>query len=117
MAEPLDLRALELASYAIRDFTEDRAFPISVNALAAAISTYLDHVANTTCTIGDLALDKLSPMERRVAEMLRAGIRVSDIARQLHISHHTARNHLKHVFRKLGVHSQVELLALIGGRR
>jgi hypothetical protein len=51
-------------------------------------------------------------MESKVVELLQSGLRLSDIAKLLHISVHTVRNHLKHVFRKLGVHSQVELLAL-----
>ena len=32
------------------------------------------------------------------------------IASQLNLSQHTVRNHLKAVFRKLGVHSQSELV-------
>lgn len=62
----------------------------------------------------DLTL--LSQRERDVVNALCRGLRLSDIAKVLGISNHTARNHLKHVFRKLGVHSQVELLALIGRR-
>jgi DNA-binding CsgD family transcriptional regulator len=58
----------------------------------------------------------LSQRERDVVLALRRGLRLSDIARVLGISNHTARNHLKHVFRKLGVHSQVELLSVIGAR-
>jgi DNA-binding CsgD family transcriptional regulator len=62
----------------------------------------------------DLSL--LSQRERDVVNALCRGLRLSDIAKVLGISNHTARNHLKHVFRKLGVHSQVELLSLIGRR-
>ena len=35
---------------------------------------------------------------------------VTGVANTLHISLHTVRNHLKSIFRKLGVHSQVELV-------
>jgi DNA-binding CsgD family transcriptional regulator len=62
-----------------------------------------------------LDLTKLSRRERDVVEGLRSGVRLSALARHFGLSQHTARNHLKHVFRKLGVHSQVELLARIGG--
>lgn len=61
-----------------------------------------------------LDLSGLSQRERDVVNALCRGLRLTDIARVLGISNHTARNHLKHVFRKLGVHSQVELLSSIG---
>jgi DNA-binding CsgD family transcriptional regulator len=61
-----------------------------------------------------LDLGGLSQRERDVVHALCRGLRLTDIARVLGISNHTARNHLKHVFRKLGVHSQVELLSTIG---
>jgi DNA-binding CsgD family transcriptional regulator len=63
------------------------------------------------------ALSTLSPRELDVVRGLQRGKRLSTLARDLCISHHTARNHLKHVFVKLGVHSQVELLFHIGGVR
>lgn len=59
-------------------------------------------------------LSSLSQRERDVVNALCRGLRLTEIARVLGISSHTARNHLKHVFRKLGVHSQVELLSWIG---
>ena len=59
-------------------------------------------------------LSALSQRERDVVNALCRGLRLTEIARVLGISSHTARNHLKHVFRKLGVHSQVELLSWIG---
>jgi DNA-binding CsgD family transcriptional regulator len=61
-----------------------------------------------------LDMSGLSQRERDVVNALCRGLRLTDIARVLGISNHTARNHLKHVFRKLGVHSQVELLSIIG---
>jgi DNA-binding NarL/FixJ family response regulator len=52
----------------------------------------------------------LSAREREVLHSLLAGQRVPTIARGLYLSPHTVRNHLKSIFRKLGVHSQTELL-------
>jgi DNA-binding NarL/FixJ family response regulator len=52
----------------------------------------------------------LTPREREVLVQLVAGDRVSSIARELKISQNTVRNHLKSIFRKLKVKSQVELL-------
>ena len=58
-------------------------------------------------------LSALSLRELEVVAILRRGLRISQIATTLSISTHTARNHIKHIYRKLGVHSQVELLAMI----
>ena len=55
-------------------------------------------------------LESLSPREQEILGEVLSGKRVTDIARTLSISRHTVRNHLKAIYRKLGVHSQVELL-------
>lgn len=52
------------------------------------------------------------PLSRREVEVVRriaAGRAVREIASDLHLSAHTVRNHLKSTYRKLGVHSQVEV--------
>jgi DNA-binding NarL/FixJ family response regulator len=59
------------------------------------------------------ALAEMSPRQREIVSNLAAGKRIDDIAKGLFISPHTVRNHLKAIFRKLGVHSQVELVALV----
>jgi DNA-binding CsgD family transcriptional regulator len=58
-------------------------------------------------------LKRLSPREREVLEHLLRGHRVSSIARELGVSEHTVRNHLKSMFRKLAVHSQADLVRLV----
>ncbi|PIE17674.1 MAG: hypothetical protein CSA65_07955 [Proteobacteria bacterium] len=55
-------------------------------------------------------LESLSPREQEILGEVLSGKRVTDIAHALSISRHTVRNHLKAIYRKLGVHSQVELL-------
>jgi len=55
-------------------------------------------------------LQDLSPRESEVLSLLVAGDRVPTIAERLHISQHTVRNHLKSMFRKLGVGTQSELI-------
>jgi DNA-binding NarL/FixJ family response regulator len=52
---------------------------------------------------------RVTPREREVLECLVGCGRVSVVANVLGISIHTARNHLKSAFRKLGLHSQDEL--------
>ena len=56
---------------------------------------------------------ELSARESEVVSMLMEGHRVASVAEILCVSPHTVRNHLKSVFRKLGVHSQAELIRLI----
>lgn len=58
----------------------------------------------------------LSNREVEVFRLLAQGYRANDIASMLFISSHTARKHTKTVFRKLGVHSQVELMRRCFGR-
>ena len=56
-------------------------------------------------------LSVLSARELEVLALLLDGLRVAQIAKALFLSPHTARNHLKSIFRKLDAHSQEELLA------
>lgn len=62
-------------------------------------------------------LRRLSRREWEVLEHLLRGRRVPTIAEQLFVSQNTVRNHLKSIFRKLGVSSQAELLELVTGLR
>jgi DNA-binding CsgD family transcriptional regulator len=58
-------------------------------------------------------LTRLSCRELDIVRRLAAGDRVPAIAASLYISQSTVRNHLSKVFRKLGVHSQQELIDLL----
>jgi DNA-binding NarL/FixJ family response regulator len=58
-------------------------------------------------------LSTLRPREQQVVRLLLRHYRVPAIARELSISPQTVRNHLKHVFKSAGVHSQQELLERI----
>jgi len=55
-------------------------------------------------------MGELSARERETLVLLVDGLRVPAIAQQLFISPHTVRNHLKSIFRKVGVSSQRELI-------
>jgi DNA-binding CsgD family transcriptional regulator len=58
------------------------------------------------------ALD-LTPSETRLAALLARGLSIEAAAMELHIARQTARNQLKSVFAKTGVHRQSELISLI----
>lgn len=59
---------------------------------------------------------RLTAREREVAELVAAGHRYKQVARQLQISEHTLKNHLRHIFDKLEIRSRVQL-ALSGIQR
>jgi PAS domain S-box-containing protein len=58
-------------------------------------------------------IHELSPREREILAELVAGQRGPAIAQKLYISPHTVRNHLKSMYRKLGVSSQAGLIEKI----
>jgi DNA-binding CsgD family transcriptional regulator len=58
----------------------------------------------------DEFVEALTEREQEVAACLARGARISTVARDLHISEHTVRNHLKSIFAKLDTHSQAELI-------
>jgi len=53
----------------------------------------------------------LSPRETEVLLALATGASTRELSAQLYISEHTVRNHLKAIYRKLGVHSRTELFS------
>lgn len=57
-------------------------------------------------------MSSLTQSERAVLELLGAGRKNAEIARALHVSVETVRTHAKHIYRKLGVSSRTELLAI-----
>jgi DNA-binding NarL/FixJ family response regulator len=58
-------------------------------------------------------LVQLSDRQWEVLARIARGERVQGIAKALFVSQSTVRNHLSDIFRKLGVHSQAELLELL----
>jgi adenylate cyclase len=56
-------------------------------------------------------LELLSAREKEVLALISSGLRTGQVAKRLFVSTHTVRNHLKALFRKLGVNSQAELVA------
>lgn len=61
------------------------------------------------------ALSELTPRERQILGHLGRGLCNADIADSLHISEKTVRNHLFHLYRKLGVHSRTQALVIAHG--
>lgn len=64
----------------------------------------------------DSVFSKVTKRERDIILMITTGHRVRQIAAGLDISHHTVRNHLKAIYRKLDIGSQLELITMVVGK-
>ena len=53
----------------------------------------------------------LTPRQVEVLRLLEQGRSTKQIAAELHLSTETVRNHIRHLFRALGVHSRIEAVA------
>jgi PAS domain S-box-containing protein len=54
----------------------------------------------------------LTPRQTEVLRLLEQGRSTRQIAGELHLSPETVRNHIRHLFRALGVHSRLEAVAI-----
>ena len=60
--------------------------------------------------------DLLSPREIEIVQKLNAGKSYKDIAAELFLSYHTVKNHVRNIFEKCDVHSQMQLIAFLDGK-
>jgi DNA-binding NarL/FixJ family response regulator len=58
----------------------------------------------------------LTKREQEVVECVAEGLATDEIAQRLHLSKHTVKNYLTHIFDKLGVSNRVELLFFVFAR-
>jgi DNA-binding CsgD family transcriptional regulator len=107
--QPADQLAAALAGEPKRAASKARAFIQSLEAEVARLREQ-QRVGNVPGRDGDSGLLKLTQREWDVARRIASGDRVSLLAEELAISPNTVRNHLKSIFRKLGVRSQAQLV-------
>lgn len=62
------------------------------------------------------AVESLSPAQRRVYDLLVAGMAEKKISQQLNLSRHTVHNHVRSILQHFGVHSRNELMARLLNR-
>lgn len=55
---------------------------------------------------------RLTPRQAEVRGLLERGRSTEQIARELHLSAETVRNHIRHILRALNVHSRLEAVAV-----
>lgn len=101
------------AGYLFRPFSElalrasiELARPLASEHVLPTLDSYAREVLRTH--------KPLTPREQEIFAALVRGVRPPAIARALFISVHTVRRHAQAVFRKLEVHSQVELVHRYG---
>jgi DNA-binding CsgD family transcriptional regulator len=101
-APPADTEAMALVAPLAADFRLVTLLDAGARARTAARS-----LAMLAPSLG------LTAREADVAALISAGVDIGEAARRLGLAAGTARNYLKNAMRKLDVHSQVELAALV----
>jgi DNA-binding NarL/FixJ family response regulator len=111
-SESLSLSAINPEFHVRAQRLEHALYKIASNLVEAGILTSANQPPFEPSATQDLYL--LSSRELEILRALCSGQRVPAIARALYLSPHTVRSHLKSIFRKVGVHSQTELLERFG---
>jgi DNA-binding CsgD family transcriptional regulator len=75
----------------------------------------LSRVTNKNNQMSRKLLDAgLTGRELEIAGLIYQGITARDISEQIHLSYHTVRNHIKNIYRKMGVSTRSEMLVWVG---
>lgn len=84
----------------------------SDGSMPITLQTGRDVSSPPAAALNALALEPLSDREMDVLRAIAGGLSNKDIAKSLHISVATTRNHVQHILKKLDVHSKLEAVAL-----
>lgn len=110
-------RAIEAGATSFIFKTVDvEAFANAVRLTAAGQTTLAPGVAAHLVAKPD-SIGDLTDREEEVANLLAAGLSNADIARELHMSVFTAKNHVRNILMKLQVQSRTEAASLILNHR
>jgi len=75
-----------------------------------ALDDFLPAAPTKPAGLGGTPLDQLTTREHEVLELVAQGLDNDAIGKQLHISKHTARNHVSAVLGKLGINSRAQAI-------
>jgi DNA-binding NarL/FixJ family response regulator len=73
---------------------------------AKVVKTFSASPKSGACSETPLLADR----EMEVVQLVAQGFQNKEIGKKLHISEQTVKNHLQHIFDKLGVYDRVELM-------
>jgi len=92
---------------ALTDFLDSGSGSLLVGGLEFRLTRGERHILSVSEAV---AGDALTPAERRVADLFAEGHSYSLVARRLGVSKSTVRNQISAIYRKLDIHSKVELV-------
>jgi DNA-binding CsgD family transcriptional regulator len=95
-----------------REF-DARCEPISLGSGSDAALLRLSAKRRPSRTVGRSEWDRLRDSERGIAELVAAGLTNREVGDRLLVSRHTVDAHLRHIYRKLGIRSRVELTRVV----
>ncbi|MCW9013663.1 MAG: LuxR C-terminal-related transcriptional regulator [Gammaproteobacteria bacterium] len=79
----------------------------------SAVNNSVANQQHETADITQSHLDQLTRRQQKVLGLAVEGLNTREIAQHLSISLETVRNHFKHIYPKLGVHSRAEAVGLV----
>lgn len=104
-------RGIEELVECIRAVSEGKSFldPTVTEIVFSSMRKFMDHDVSTPTFVDE---EILSPREREVFILVRAGLPNKKIAEHLYISSNTVHNHLVNIYRKLGVSKRRQVLEI-----
>jgi DNA-binding CsgD family transcriptional regulator len=72
--------------------------------------------AESSARTAQYGWESLTAAERGIAALVSEGLSNRDVARRVYLSPHTVDSHLRHIYRKLGIGSRVELASMFTAR-
>ncbi len=89
---------------AVKDVAEGK------GSISPVIALRIFRVMKQGAPVRNTELDGLTPRERDILEELSTGASATQVAHKLGITFDTVRTHIKHIYKKFGVHSRIQLM-------
>ncbi len=109
-----DSKGTRYTVHILHDVTEQHRTEQALNHILKRLDGHISlasHRETATPSTLSPARPALSAREHEVLQLLASGLGTKDIAKELQISHFTARNHVQSILAKIGVHSTSQAIA------